>query len=101
MSNPFLVRRKLPNENLYVTFLEKEPAQGSMDKLFIQKTSEHEFTLIGKEIYLYCPGGYAKTKYSNNYFEKGLKTIATTRNWNTVNKIYQMANQPKSKKHNL
>ena len=35
-------------------------------------------------VYLHCPGGYAKTKLQNGFFEKALSTSATTRNWKTV-----------------
>jgi uncharacterized protein (DUF1697 family) len=28
--------------------------------------------------------GYGNTKWNNTYFEKKLKTRATTRNWNTM-----------------
>jgi uncharacterized protein (DUF1697 family) len=45
------------------------------------------------EIFLFCPGGYGKTKLSNNYFEKKLKIAATTRNWNTINALFNMANE--------
>ena len=43
------------------------------------------------EIYLYCPDGYGRTKLSNNALEKLLSVTATTRNWRTVNQLYQMA----------
>lgn len=35
-------------------------------------------------VYLYLPHGYGRTKLSNAYFERALKTSATTRNWRTV-----------------
>jgi len=47
--------------------------------------------IIGKEIFLYCPNGYGITKLSNNFFENKLKVNATTRNWKTVNKLVEMA----------
>jgi len=49
------------------------------------------FCFNGKEIYLYGPDGYGRTKFFNNFFEKNLKVSATTRNWNTVNKLYAIA----------
>jgi len=50
-----------------------------------------EFTVAEREIYLFCPNGYGTTKLSNNFFERKLGQPATTRNWNTVNALYQMA----------
>ena len=43
------------------------------------------------EVYLYLPNGYARTKLTNNIFEKKLKTTATTRNWKTTNKLLEMS----------
>ena len=35
-------------------------------------------------IYLHLPHGYGRSKLSNSWFERVLKTPATTRNWRTV-----------------
>ena len=40
--------------------------------------------LSGRVIYLRLPHGYGRTKLNNAYFERALKTPATTRNWRTV-----------------
>ncbi len=53
-------------------------------------SGEDEFSISGKEIYLFCPNGYGKTKFNNSFFEKKLNTIATTRNWNTVKNLFKM-----------
>jgi uncharacterized protein (DUF1697 family) len=53
--------------------------------------SPDRFTIIGKEIFLYIPEGYGNTKLSNNFFENKLKVTATTRNWKTVNKLFELA----------
>jgi uncharacterized protein (DUF1697 family) len=42
-------------------------------------------------VYLHCPNGYGTTKINNSFFEKRLKVDATTRNWNTVNKLAELA----------
>ncbi len=42
-------------------------------------------------IYLHCPTGFAKTKLSNNLFERKLKVIATTRNFRTVQKLLALS----------
>jgi uncharacterized protein (DUF1697 family) len=50
-----------------------------------------QLAIAGKDIYLFCPNGYARTKLTNNYFEKKLNVSATTRNWKTVNKLYDLS----------
>jgi len=45
----------------------------------------------GREIYLYCPNGYGRTRLSNTAIEKKLALAATTRNWKSVNALMQMS----------
>lgn len=78
-------------EKSYVTFLSDVPVEVPTDEINKAKNSSEKFKIIGKEIYFYCPTGYGKTKLSNNFFEKKLKLSATTRNWNTVNKLLEIA----------
>ena len=47
-------------------------------------------------MYLRYPNGYGRTKLSNAFLEKQLGVAATTRNWNTVTKLLDMALSPPS-----
>ena len=76
-----------------VTFLYGRPNQSKWDDLRLYKDKVDQFVSGEQEIFLYCPGGYGKTKLSNTFFEKKLDVIATTRNWKTVNALYQMASE--------
>ena len=49
------------------------------------------FHYCGQEIYLHCPNGFGGTNLSITTFEKLLAVGATTRNWNTVNKLWEMS----------
>ncbi|HEX3013669.1 MAG TPA: hypothetical protein VHO92_05305, partial [Methanobacterium sp.] len=60
--------------------------------LDINKDENEEFEVIGREVYLYCPEGYARTKLKNDIFEKKLNTAATTRNWKTTSKLPELSN---------
>ncbi len=75
-----------------MTFLEERPKSGQ-PPISGKKTND-EFRLADKEVYLYCPDGYGKTVYSNGYFEKHLGVRATTRNWRTVEKLYEITTGP-------
>ena len=89
--NPFLKKKGVNMERLYVTFLSEEAPPDLIEKIMTFEHPTDEFVIIGKEVYLYCPGGYGETKLSNNFFESKLKVVATTRNWNTVNILTGMA----------
>ena len=90
--NPFVGKRGVDEERLYVAFLEAKPAPALVKALEpLTAKSKDEYEVIGKEIYMHFPGGMGKTLFSNNFFEKKLKVAATTRNWNTVKTLYSMS----------
>ena len=78
-----------------VTLLSDDQYDYSIDELLKAKTDQEEFTIMGKEIYLFLPHGSGRTKLTNNFFEKKLGVKATTRNWRTVNKILEIAQSVK------
>jgi uncharacterized protein (DUF1697 family) len=90
-SNPFLKEAGIDNEKLHVTFLEEAPALADISALQNFNYPPDRFIINGKEIYLYCPGGYGNTKLSNTFFEKKLHVQATTRNWKTVGTLVSLA----------
>jgi len=90
-NNPFLNRRNINVSKLYVTFLSNNPSTIQLNEIHGEKSGKDECLSIGKEMFLYCPNGYGKTKLSNNFFEKKLGVAAATRNWKTVNKLYEIA----------
>lgn len=90
-NNPFLTGRKEDIARLYVTFLSQAPTEAAVDELKTPGNDPSEFYIFNKEIYLFCPIGYGTTKLSNNFFERKLAVTATTRNWKTVNRLYDMA----------
>jgi uncharacterized protein (DUF1697 family) len=76
-----------------VTFLYELPEKSNWEALSHHKDKVDQFALGEQEIFLFCPGGYGKTKLSNTFFEKKLDMVATTRNWKSVNALYEMANK--------
>ncbi|HEX3051888.1 MAG TPA: hypothetical protein VHP83_14610 [Aggregatilineaceae bacterium] len=40
---------------------------------------------------MYCPNGYGQSKLNNNFLEKKLGVVATTRNTNTMTKLLALA----------
>ena len=44
-------------------------------------------TLVGREVYLWCPNGISKSRLIEVNWEKLLGVTVTARNWNTVTKI--------------
>jgi uncharacterized protein (DUF1697 family) len=89
-NNPFLVKRTEDVNKLHVTFLNKEPDPGDLRKAEENSFLPDEFIVSGKEVYLFCPNGYGRTKLTNTFFENKLKSTATTRNWKTIRQLLVM-----------
>lgn len=92
-NNPFINDRHEDLTRMYVTFLFQKVDVDKIKNLAAPANVTDEFIFGENEIYLFCPDGYGRTKLNNNFFEKKLNTPATTRNWNTVNALYQMTRE--------
>ena len=92
-SNPFVKEKGIDMEKLHVTFLQEEPDPVDVDKTQEINFPIDRFRILGKDVYLYCPGGYGNTKLSNAFFENKLKVKATTRNWKTVGKLADLSDK--------
>lgn len=90
-TNPFMKTHDSETAKMYVTLLEKEPSKELVKNLIPSKRTEDEFKKLNREIYLFCGNGYGRTVLTNDFFEKKLKLKATTRNWRTLNKLYELS----------
>lgn len=83
-SNPFLAGPGADVTKLHVTFMAGVPNPELLLTVNPDLGGDDKWAPIASEVYLYCPGGYGRTKLNNNLFEKRFKLAATTRNWKTV-----------------
>ena len=88
--NP-LLRAGADPTKLHVTFLATKPAAALVGAVKELDFGADTFAVAGREVYVHCPNGYGRTKINNTFFEKKLDVAATTRNWNTVNKLLELA----------
>jgi uncharacterized protein (DUF1697 family) len=93
-NNPF----KYHDETkLYATFLHSGVELDNKRNFAVEEAVNaargkgEEFCISGREVYLYCPNGYGRTRLSNTFFERILKVPATTRNWKTVLALLSLA----------
>lgn len=77
---------------LAVVFLADNPSQSRVQTLDPNRSPPDKFAVMGREIYLHCPNGFARTKLTTAYFDSKLNTTATIRNWNTVLKLRELSN---------
>lgn len=89
--NPFLIEKEFNPARMAVLFLAEEPSADQIAKVDNIYYPPDKFKIIGKEIFIYCPDGFAKTKLYTNFFENKMKVKGTARNWNTVKTILEIA----------
>lgn len=76
---------------LHVVFLVSRPGPAKVAGLDPDRSPPDEFALRGREIYLRCPNGMARTKLTNQYFDSRLATTSTVRSWATVLELLELA----------
>lgn len=90
-ANPFPQAVPEP-KSLHVTFLSGVPADTSrLDGLDLAAYTPDRYRLIGRELYLWCPGGIGRSKLADRVSRAPLGVTATARNWNTVTKLLALA----------
>jgi len=77
-------------DNSHIVFLASLPAPDQVAQLDPNRSAPDQFTVVGREIYLYMPNGMGRTKLTNAYFDSKLKTVGTARNWRTLLKLLAM-----------
>jgi len=95
--DPLLEETVVDHSKLHVTFLSHTAPKMALEALQPLAVKPEQFRVLGREIYLYCPNGYGRTRLSNTAIEKKLSVGATTRNWKTVNTLLAMTGDRASK----
>jgi uncharacterized protein (DUF1697 family) len=89
-ANPFAEAGADP-QTRHVTFLATAPAKAKVGALDGDAFSPDVFRVHGREVFLWCPNGYGRTKINNSWFERKLGVAATTRNWKTTAQLRLLA----------
>jgi uncharacterized protein (DUF1697 family) len=90
-TNPFLNEKNFDPSKMAVIFLYEEPLTDQIDRVKNIDYPPDKFKIIGREIFIYCPNGFGKTKIYTGFFENKMKVVGTGRNWNTINTLLKIA----------
>jgi uncharacterized protein (DUF1697 family) len=85
--NPFTI---VPDDKFsapYIIFLEDLPNSDTIKSVMNFNATNEIFHFWDRNIYIVYKNGAGTTKLTNTFFESKLKTKATSRNWNTLNKL--------------
>lgn len=92
-NNPFLTAGA-DERALYMMFLSEEPASDDVEELDPNRSPGDAYVVRGREVYLHCPNGVARSKLTNDFFDRRLGTKSTSRNWRTIRKLLEMVGKP-------
>lgn len=94
VNNPYVDRIKteeIEEKKMYFTLLSTLPNSDGVQEISSNSYEPEEFKITDKVVYFYAANGYGRTKLNNNFFEKKLKSVATTRNLKTVIKLLDLS----------
>jgi uncharacterized protein (DUF1697 family) len=90
-SNPFLGEPDFNPAKMAVIFLHNVPSDTQIQKVADIDYPPDKFKIMGREIFIYCPNGFGRTKLYTNFFEKKMGVTGTARNWKTISTILSIA----------
>jgi uncharacterized protein (DUF1697 family) len=90
-ANPFLSEDRFDPSKMAAILLYEKPTEGQIQKVINISYPPDRFVISGKEIFVYCPNGFGRTKLYTNFFEKKMGVKGTARNWNTITTILSLA----------
>jgi uncharacterized protein (DUF1697 family) len=90
--NPYLAEGKPENE-LHLMLLSSASTPERVAKLDPDRSPPDRFTVAGRAIYIHAPNGVARSKLTNDYFDRALGVTSTARNWRTVGKLLALSGE--------
>jgi uncharacterized protein (DUF1697 family) len=89
-SCPFEADAASKVEKVYIALLAHKPKQEDVEALLACKSEVDDYSFIPNEVHILCRQSIRKSLFSNNFLEKKLNVRATTRNWQTMNKLVEL-----------
>jgi len=91
--NPFAKRAGIEPAKLHVHFLNHPVSRSAVEELKKLRPDPEELIPLDRELFIYFPNGAGRSKLPWHTVEKICASAGTSRNWNTVTKLLQMAEQ--------
>jgi len=89
-NNPFAKNPGIVPGKLGVVFFKEAPAAEICDEVLRMKAQDEEVHITGREFYIYFGSGMGQSKL---FAAIARKLTGTTRNWNTVTKLIEIADR--------
>ena len=92
-NNPYLSEPGFDASKMAVVFLHEEVTDTQMEKMRNINYPPDKYQISGREIFIYCPNGFGRTKLYTNFFEDKMKVTGTARNWKTITTLLGLAEE--------
>ena len=89
--NPFAMAAKADGKSVHVAFASGRVKPSLLADVDTDRLAPDEFVAGKEELYLHYPNGQGRSKMTIDVFEKPLGLDLTSRNWNTVLKLRDLA----------
>jgi len=90
-TNPYLSEPDFDPSKMAVIFLHEAITDAQLEKMRNINYPPDKYQLAEREIFIYCPNGFGRTKLYTNFFEGKMKVSGTARNWKTITTIRDLA----------
>jgi len=90
-TNPYLATPDFDPSKMAVIFLHEVVTDLQNEKMRNVNYPPDKFQITGREIFIYCPDGFGRTRLYTNFFENKMKVTGTARNWKTIKTILSLA----------
>lgn len=86
-ANPFEEEALSDPKNVHVFFLKRTPSASARQAVDLDRSPGDTLVVGTAALYLHTPNGIARTKFTSAYLDKTLETVATARNFKTIEAI--------------
>jgi uncharacterized protein (DUF1697 family) len=90
-SNPYLTEVGFIPAKMAVVFLHEPVTVIQAAKVSTISYPPDKFQIGEREIFIFCPNGFGRTKLYTNFFENKMGVTGTARNWKTISTIREIA----------
>ncbi|MEX0275133.1 MAG: DUF1697 domain-containing protein, partial [Flavobacteriaceae bacterium] len=90
-TNPYQDSVDISEKRVYFVLLYQPPEKERVIAFESEQYESEVFSIKGKCLYLLCKKGMGKAKLNNNLVERKLKVTTTARNYQTMQKLIEMA----------
>ena len=87
---PFVPQDESEQSKYILSFLSRKPSSEELDTVKDISYEPDQWKIIDRTLYLYCPNGYGRTKFSAPMFERRLNVFMTARNWKSSHKFVEL-----------